>query len=84
MKIVCIKLQPVHGYGFGRVTAEHLTVGKIYDALDYTNKHIFAEFKPNGIVKVINDTGDSAYYSTGLFYTLDEAREDKLKEIGIV
>lgn len=54
-----------------------LTIGKEYDAyLLFLGPYIY--------YRIIDDTGDTYSYSPDFFITLEEYRDKKLEEIGII
>lgn len=50
-----------------------LTIGRQYDAYNIETS-----------CEVVNDDGINCYYSFSLFITLEEYRNNKIKELGIV
>ena len=54
-----------------------LTLHKIYDAFIFQPSH------PNNTIQVVNDKNKVTTYKSERFMTLDEYRENKLKELGI-
>lgn len=59
-----------------RSSGYHLTEGKIYDVSLYTDSPVFSYY-------VVNDIGYSHGVEGNIFKSLDEVREQKLKELGI-
>jgi len=59
-----------------RSSGYHLTEGKIYDVTLYTESPLFSYY-------IANDQGYSHAVEGDIFQSLDEIREQKLKELGI-
>jgi len=71
-KVRCVDNRP---YGPGQ-SIQNLTKGKVYETYDTPNSSSFA---------VVNNLGNEVNYMAERFevITLEELREEKLKEIGI-
>lgn len=76
MKIVCIW----NGTSLLSDKTQSLTIGKVYESEDdLYEKHEGVQTD----VAVINDNGEEIVYTSDRFVTMKEAREMRLKEIGI-
>lgn len=83
MKVVCINSFLLPKLNTGRHS--HLTVGKVYDVLKishYNEYGFMVDYVTNEInYTIINDLGYEYRFSNNLFITLEEHRNNKLKEI---
>ena len=76
MKMVCIW----NGPSLLSDKTQSLTIGKVYESEDdLYEKHEGLQTD----VAVINDNGEEIVYTSDRFVTMEEAREMRLKEIGI-
>lgn len=75
-KVVCIW----NGPSLLSDKTQCLTIGKVYESEDdLYEKHEGVQTD----VAVINDNGEEIVYTSDRFVTMEEAREMRLKEIGI-
>ena len=76
-KVICINKK-----GSSDTDYIPLTIGKEYDA------YLLFSFKTDAgthtYYRIIDDTGDTYSYSPDFFITLEEYRDKKLEEIGII
>jgi hypothetical protein len=61
------------GFGF-----PNLTPGKIYQAY---GKHLYNNIGENGNYRLVDDSGSSNVYPKSIFVTLEEFREEKIREL---
>jgi len=75
-KVVCIW----HGPSLLSDKTQNLTIGKVYETEDdlYEKRE---NVQTN--ITVVNDNGKETLYTSDRFVTMKEAREMRLKEIGI-
>ena len=77
MKIVCIW----NGPSILSDKTQSLTIGKVYESDD--NLYEKRENVQTDVV-VINDNGEEVVYTSDRFVTMKEAREMRLRNIGII
>ncbi len=74
MKVVCINNGEMDG---AMESSVNLTVGKVYEAL---GDRVSLD---DSVFNIINDIGKRCSYYCGRFTSLDEARNEKLEQLGI-
>lgn len=76
MKIICTSIKGV----------DNITIGKEYSKKEIIEIWYLSESPPTKSISyyIINDVGCAIYCSKELFITLDEYRDKKLEELGII
>ena len=75
MKIKCISTKSSET--IGALHYNFITIGKIYEILE------IREYYSDYYYHIINDNNERSNFYKGCFITIEELRENKLKELGI-
>ena len=78
MKVVCID-----DYTLSGKKIKGLTVGKIYDVIDFSHSSPWRITPFLSISQVIDDNGEEVWFNDEVLMPLEKYRELKLNELGI-
>ena len=74
MKVICKSIKDyTDEETIGALHYNFITIGKIYETLEISDYYY----------TIICDTGNKSNFYKGCFITIEELREEKLKELGI-
>ena len=78
MKVVCID-----DYTLSGKKIKGLTVGKIYDVIDFSHSSPWKDKRTFWVSQVIDDNGEEVWFNDEVLMPLEKYRELKLNELGI-
>ncbi len=78
MKVVCID-----DYTLSGEPIKGLTVGKIYDVVDFIHSSRTTYSKQHWVSQIVDDNEDKVWFNDEVLMPLEKYRELQLKELGI-